>query len=157
MSVYYMGSADEMTQEIWAEVERFIQLGVPGCTEESQVVPTCHAVTLGTKQKDGIRLTVLSLLKEPCLSELFMMSNRQSQKVKNLMECSQAEVSITNGLGYVVLGCRAELLTDEQTKTDKWEDWFIQYHSQGAASPDYVVIRLVPQIVRALFYDRPER
>ena len=51
-------------------------------------------------------------------------------------------------MGYLVLTCTAEVVTDEQSKAQRWEDWMAEYHPQGPASPDYVLLRFVPEYLR---------
>lgn len=149
MSVYYMGSVQELPQEARAEVEQYLRLGVPNF-EATGGAPECHCVTLGTVQEGKAHLTVISLLPSPSLKSLYMQVNRQSQKVQNLLTCDKAEIAITNGMGFVILGCTTEVVTDEQLKTEKWEDWMTQYHPQGSSTPDYVLLRFVPQNLRAM-------
>lgn len=149
MSIYYMGSVPELPQEARAEVEQYLRLGVPNF-EATGSMPECHCVTLGTVQEGKTHLTVISLLPLPSLQSLYMQVNRQSQKVKNLLACDKAEIAITNGTGYVILDCTTEVVTDEQLKTEKWEDWMTQYHPQGSSSPHYVLLRFVPQSIRAM-------
>lgn len=149
MSIYYMGSVQELPKEVKTEVEQYLRLGVPNF-EAAGNVPECHCVTLGTVQDGKTHLTVISLLPSPTLQSLYMQVNRQSQKVKNLLACDKAEIAITNGMGYMILDCITEVVTDEQLKAEKWEDWMTQYHPQGFGSPDYVLLRFVPQNIRAM-------
>lgn len=149
MSVYYMGSVRELPQEARAEVEQYLGLGVPSF-EATDSAPECCCVTLGTVQEGKAHLTVISLLPSPSLQSLYMQVNRQSQKVKNLLVCDKAEIAITNGMGYVILDCTTEVVTDEQLKAEKWEDWMTQYHPQGFSSPDYVLLRFLPQNLRVM-------
>lgn len=149
MSIYYMGSVQELPQETRPELEQYLRLGVPNF-EATGSIPECHCVTLGTVQEGKPHLTVISLLPSSNLQSLYMQVNRQSQKVKNLFACNKAEIAVTDGMGYMILDCTAEVVTDEQLKNEKWEDWMAQYHPQGAGSPDYVLLRFVPQNLRAM-------
>ncbi len=145
MSVYYMGEVQGLPPETRTEVEAFIGLGVPVDAE------CCVGfVTLGTRQDEGVRLTVISLLGGSGVNEVFMQCNRNSQKAKNLLAHPTAEIAITNGRGSVILTCTAEVLDDKKLKAEKWEDWMVQYHPQGCASPDYVILRFVPQSIRVM-------
>ena len=149
MSVYFMGSIKDLPQESIGEVEQYLRLGVPNF-EAMGGAPECHCVTLGTVQEGGVRLTVINLLQNPTLAECFMQCNRQSQKVKNILACGKAEIAVTNGMGYLVLSCAAEVVEDEQAKADRWEAWMAEYHPQGAADPDYVLLRFVPESIRVM-------
>lgn len=145
MSVYYMGEIQGLPQEAMPQVEAFIGQGIPVNAE------CCIGfVTLGTRQEEGVRLTVISLLSGSGIKEVFMQCNRNSQKAKNLLAHPTAEIAITNGRGFVVLTCTAEVLDDEKLKAEKWEDWMVKYHPQGCTSPDYVILRFVPQSIRAM-------
>ena len=147
MSIYYMGTAKELPQEMKSELESFIRQGIPVFSANG--MEKCHTVTLGTSRQDGIRLTVINLLKGSGLQEVFMQCNRQSQKARNLLADGKAEVAITNGMGYGVLECTGEVMDDVQLKTEKWEEWMTQYHPQGPAAPDYAILRFVPHGIRA--------
>ena len=149
MSVYFMGSVKDLPLESKAEVEQYLRLGVPNF-EATGGAPECHCVTLGTVQEGGVRLTVINLLKAPTLNECFMQTNRQSQKVQNILACGKTEISITNGMGSLVLSCTAEVVDDEKMKAEHWEEWMTEYHPQGCAAPDYVLLRFVPESLRVM-------
>ncbi len=149
MSIYYMGSVEKLPLEARAEVEQYLRLGVPNFKATGSI-PECQCVTLGTVQEGKSHLTVISLLPSPSLKSLYMQVNRQSQKVKNLLSCDKAEIAITNGMGYLILDCTTEVVTDEQLKAEKWEDWMTQYHPKGSDSPDYVLLQFVSQNLRAM-------
>lgn len=149
MSVYFIGNVKDLPQESKIEVDQYLKLGVPNF-EVTGGAPECHCVTLGTVQDGGVHLTVINLLQNPTLEECFMQCNRQSQKAKNILACGKAEIAITNGMGYLVLSCKAEVIDDEQVKADRWEAWMAEYHPQGAAAPDYVLLRFVPKNIRVM-------
>lgn len=149
MGVYYIGEMAGLPSETKPELEKFIQQGIPIFSQEGASSP--GFVTLGTGQGGDIRLTVISLLTGSTLTELFMQCSRKSQKVQNLLENPTAEIAVTNGQGYVVLTCEAQVLDDKHIKKEKWEDWMAQYHPTGYASPDYVVLKFLPKSIRAMF------
>lgn len=149
MSIYYMGAIKDLPREMRQETEAFVLKGIPVFTADG--IEKCHTVTLGTRQGEGVRLTVINLLADSGLDALFMQCNRQSQKAANLSVCDKAEIAITNGMGYVVLECGGEIVDEGQLKREKWEDWMAEYHPQGPASPDYVILRFVPHAIRAAF------
>lgn len=149
MSVYFTGNVKDLPLESKAEVEQYLSLGVPNL-EATGETPECHCVTLGTVQEGGVRLTVINLLKAPTLNEFFMQTNRQSQKVRNILAWGKTEISITNGIGSLVVSCAAEVVEDEKMKANHWEEWMTEYHPQGCTAPDYVLLRFVPESIRVM-------
>lgn len=138
MSVYYMGPVSGLPEASRKEVEEYLRRNADG-------------VTLGTVQEGGPRLTMMGLLQDAGLDELYMQTTRGSQKVQNLLAYPTAEIAVSDKQGYVVLTCTAEVLDDAELKAAKWEEWMAQYHPQGPSAPDYVLLRFVPQGVRAMF------
>ncbi len=138
MSVYYSGPAMSLPAAAWQEVADYLRRNSDG-------------VTLGTVQEGGPHLTMMGLLQGAGLDELYMQTTRSSQKVKNLLAYPTAEIAVSDKQGYVILTCTAEVLDDAERKATKWEEWMAQYHPQGPSAPDYVLLRFVPQSVRAMF------
>lgn len=138
MSVYYMGEVAGMPQADRAEVEAYLGQNAEG-------------VTLGTVQDgNSIRLTMMGLLQNATLKELYMQANRDSQKVKNIQETPTAEIAVSNNYGYVILTCTVKLVDDEKLKAAKWEEWMAQYHANGPTSPNYILLQFIPQSIRAM-------
>ncbi|MGG5369441.1 pyridoxamine 5'-phosphate oxidase family protein [Enterococcus sp. AZ196] len=147
MSIYYMGSLADLPQEFTEEVNNFVQKGIPVFTETGV---ESHTVMLGTKQDQHVRLSVINLLQDSKLCGIYMQTNRNSQKVKNLLACNTAEIAITNGFGYVVLECSGEVIEDDQRKKEKWEEWMTEFHPEGPLSADYVLLHFKPHAIRAM-------
>ena len=114
MSVYYMGKVKGLTVEANAEVTEYLRLNADG-------------VTLGTVQEGGLHLTMMGLLQGATANEIFMQTDRKSQKVKNILENSATEIAVSNKQGYVILSCIAEILDEAALKNEKWEKWMFQY------------------------------
>ncbi len=149
MNIYYMGAINELPQEMAQETEAFIRKGIPVITADG--MEKSYTVTLGTRQGESVRLTVINLLAGSGLNELYMQCHRQSQKALNLSACNKAEIAITNGMGYVVLECSGEVSDEAQIKAEKWEDWMAEFHPEGPTAPDFVVLRFVPHSIRTMF------
>lgn len=137
MSVYYMGPVSGLPEASRKEVEEYLRRNTDG-------------VTLGTTQMGCPHLTMMGLLQGAVLDELYMQTTRSSRKVKNLLAYPTAEIAVSDKQGYVILTCTAEVLDNAELKVAKWEDWMAQYHPQGPSAPDYVLLRFVPQGVRAM-------
>lgn len=138
MSVCYMGPISGLPEAAREEVEDYLRRNSDG-------------VTLGTAQAGGPHLTMMGLLQGAGLDELYMQTTRSSQKVKNLRARPIAEIAVSDKQGYVILNCAADVLDDAELKAAKWEEWMAQYHPQGPSAPDYVLLRFVPQSIRAMF------
>lgn len=137
---YYIGTAAEMPEVFKKEAEAFI-------TEHKDVV------VLGTKQGEDIHLTIMGFLSDPSLNMLYMQTNRQSSKVNNIQAHDTVEIAVTGDSGGVILTCKAEVVDDEGLKEAKWEDWMLKYHDSGYMSPDYVLLRFVPQFVKLILIE----
>lgn len=69
------------------------------------------------------------------LNMLYMQTNIQSQKVRNINSNSLVEIAITNDSGGVVLTCEAEVVEDEKMKSEKWEDWIFHNYKKKRGLP----------------------
>lgn len=90
----------------------------------------------------------MGILKESGLNALYMQTNRQSQKIKNIMNQKITEISITNGRGFLIMECETSILDDLKLKKEFWEDWFYEYHKEGYLSQDYVLLKFIPKVIR---------
>lgn len=137
---YYVGTVAEMPESFKQEAEAFM---------------TAHkdVVILGTVQGEDIHLTIMGFLSHPSLNMLYMQTNRQSAKVGNIQSHHTVEIAITGDRGGVVLTGEAEVVEEENVKQEKWEDWMFKYHDSGYTSPDYVLIRFVPQFVKLILIE----
>ena len=137
---YYIGTVAEMPEKLKKEAEEFIK-------EHKDTV------VLGTKQGEDIHLTMMGFLSDPMLNMLYMQTNRQSQKVRNIQLHSTVEIAITNGTGGVILTCEAEIVENEKIKAEKWEDWMFKYHESGCSTPDYVLLKFIPQFIQLILIE----
>lgn len=137
---YYIGTIAEIPESFRKEADAFI-------TKHKDVV------VLGTKQGEDIHLTIMGFLSNPSLNMLYMQTNRQSSKVNNIQSHNTVEIAITNDSGGIILTCEAEVVEDQKLKEEKWEDWMFKYHDSGYTSPDYVLLRFVPQFVKMILIE----
>lgn len=137
---YYIGSIAEMPESFKQEVNSFL--------EEHK-----DAIILGTKQEKDIHLTMMGFLNHVSLDCLYMQTNRQSQKVKNILEHDVVEIAITNDTGGIILTCVAEIVDEQERKTAKWEDWMQRYHPAGPTTSDYVLLHFIPQAIKLILIE----
>lgn len=137
---YYIGSIAEMPEKFKQEATSFI-------LEHKDVV------ILGTKSEDDIHLTLMGFLSDISLNTLYMQTNAQSQKVKNIKKHDNVEIAITSETGGIILTCLAEIIDDPKLKADKWEDWMQRYHATGPTAVDYVLLRFIPQAIKLILIE----
>lgn len=137
---YYVGTVAEMPENFKKEAEAFI-------TQHKDTV------VLGTKQGEDIHLTIMGFLTNVSLNMLYMQTNRQSVKVGNIQSHNTVEIAVTSDSGGIILTCEAQVVEDKKLKEEKWEDWMFKYHELGYASPDYVLLRFVPQFIKLILIE----
>lgn len=137
MTVYYQGPTAGLAADAKQELEAYLRANKDG-------------VTLGTTRDGAAHLTIMGLLEGATLDEAYLQTDRNSQKVRNIEAEGTAEIAVSDKLGYAVLRGSIHVLDDDALKAEKWEPWMEQYHPQGPSSPGYVLLRFVPDEVRAM-------
>ena len=147
MSVYYQGDVKQLDKESIIEINHYIN-SANTVHELDPMNMDKFNIVLGTSQENHVHLTIMGILKESGLNALYMQTNRQSQKIKNIMNQKITEISITNGRGFLIMECETSILDDLKLKKEFWEDWFYEYHKEGYLSQDYVLLKFIPKVIR---------
>ena len=147
MSVYYQGDVKQLDKESIIEINHYINRANT-VHELDPMNMDKFNIVLGTSQENHVHLTIMGILKESGLNALYMQTNRQSQKIKNIMNQKITEISITNGRGFLIMECETSILDDLKLKKQFWEDWFYEYHKEGYLSQDYVLLKFIPKVIR---------
>lgn len=134
---YYIGTIKDMPKECRNEADAFI--GKNG-----------NVVVLGTMEEKGVHLTLIGFLSKASLDNLYMQTYRSSDKVQNILANDAVEIAVSDPTGGVILTCKAEVIDDPTLKADKWEPWMEQYHPDGCASPEYVLLKFTPTDIKVI-------
>ena len=134
-----------------------------------KVMNAAKAVYLATSSANGPRLRALVNLRRAWAYRrpsktartddftVYLATSRASDKIAEIKADTRISVYYSQPLLFrgVMLCGRAEVLDEPALKTALWSnDWRI-YWPDGAADPDYVVIRLRPDEVRGWWGSKP--
>ena len=114
----------------------------------NKIIRECDTAYFGVLDENGFPdVSTVSIVKPENIFEARFTTNKDSNKVKRLLRNNKASLCIHTGSANITLVGTAEILTDQETKSLYWLDWFIDHYPGGATDPDYVVIRFKSQRV----------
>jgi len=114
----------------------------------NQVIRTCEAAYLGVIDEDGFpSVSTVSPVKPENIFEAYFATGMAANKTKRLQRDKRASVCYHNGGDNITLVGEAEILTDQESKSKYWLDWFIGHFPGGETDPDYIIIKFVTKRV----------
>jgi general stress protein 26 len=133
------------------------------------LMDAAEAVYLATISANGPRLRALVNLRRadqyPLPSRtartddftVYLCTSRESDKIAEITADPRVSVYYSEPKSYhgVMLCGVAEILDDPALKTALWSDDWRIYWPDGAANPDYVVVRLRPDEIRGWWGSKP--
>ena len=114
----------------------------------NQMIKTCENGSFAVIDESGYpSVSTVSLIKPENISELYFSTNTGSNKEKRLQKNNKASVCCCVGGHNITLVGEAEVLTDQETKSKYWQDWFIDHYPGGEADPIYCVVKFTTKRV----------
>jgi len=108
----------------------------------NQIVRDCDTAYLGLIDDEGYpSVSTVSTIKTESIFEIFASTNIGSNKEKRIRKNSRASICFCSKGSNVTLVGEAEIVTDQETKSRCWLDWFGHHYQGGETDPDYVVIK----------------
>lgn len=102
----------------------------------------CETVVLTSVNNEGYpRPVPMSKIKTDGFSTVWMATGLNSVKTNDFTANPKAGLCYGENGNSVALTGEVEIITDEITKKEMWQDWFIEHFTQGATDPNYVLLK----------------
>lgn len=116
------------------------------------LIDACDTAALITLGAEGFpRARTMECMRLPQVEEIWFTTDANEQKLKEIAQ--NAKVTVFYSLpdkSWATVSGQAERVDDPNLKNKLWHDDWEKYFPDGPASPDYVLIRIVPQSARYL-------
>ena len=104
----------------------------------------CENVTIASIDANGFpRPVQMSKIKVAGFHEVWMATSARSVKVEDFKHNNKAGLCYDHYGDGVALRGTVEVITDDATRKEMWEDWFIHHFPDGPTDPDYVLLRFL--------------
>jgi len=114
----------------------------------NQALETCEAAYLGLIDESGYpSVSTVSPIKPESIFEIYCSTNIGSNKEKRLRNDKRASICFCANNNNITLVGEAEIVTDQETKSRCWLDWFIDHYPGGETDPNYIVIKFTTKRV----------
>jgi len=114
----------------------------------NQIIKKCDTSYFGVIDEDGYpSVSTVSPCSPETIREVFFSTNIGGSKETRLRKNSRASICFCFGNDNITLVGDAEILTDQETKSRCWQDWFINHYPGGETDPNYVIIKLTTRRV----------
>lgn len=108
------------------------------------LLENCTEVTIASVNADGYpRPVPVSKIRTKGCHEIWMATGADSVKVADFKQNNKAGVSYSLYGDSVGLRGTVEIFTDDATRKELWQDWFIHHFPGGPTDPNYVILRFV--------------
>ena len=108
----------------------------------NQIVRANSSAQLGLIDEEGYpSVSTISTIKTESIFEIYASTNIGANKEKRLRKNNKASICFCADGNNVTLVGDAEIVTDQETKSRCWLDWFKDHYQGGETDPDYVVIK----------------
>lgn len=114
----------------------------------NQVIKTCNTAYIGVIDENGCpSVSTMSPIKPENIFEVYFSTNLDANKTKRLLKDKRASVCFSTDKDNITLVGEAEILTDQETKSRMWLDWFSGIYLQGETDPNYCIIKIATKRV----------
>ena len=114
----------------------------------NQIIKGCDAAYVGVMDENGFpSVSTVSVVKPENIFEAYFTTNADGNKAKRLSKNGRASICYRVDNDNITLVGEAEILTDRETKSRFWVDWFIDHYPGGETDPNYVVIKFTTRRV----------
>ena len=137
--------AKEQMRQFFPTLKRWKQKDERSLTEKAaHLLSQCKEVTLASVNADGFpRPVPLDKIYSAGCNEVWVVTARGSEKVADFNLNPKAGLSYSFYGDSVALRGTVEIITDDETRKQMWQEYFINYFPGGPADPNYVLIRFI--------------
>jgi general stress protein 26 len=109
----------------------------------NQIIRSCDSACIGVIDENGYpSVSTVSVLKPESIFEVYFSTNLDGNKGKRLTKCNRVSACFQKDGNNITLVGEAEILTDQETKSRYWVDWFKDHYAGGETDPNYVIIKI---------------
>lgn len=98
-------------------------------------------------ENDYPSASTVSRVKSDGIFTIYLATGLDTNKTKRIKKSAKASLCFIEGGNNVTLVGDAEILTDQKTKSDLWQDWFSNYFPKGEIDPNYCIIKVTTKRV----------
>ena len=114
----------------------------------NHIIMMCDAAYLGVIDEDGYpSVSTVSPVNTENIFEAYFTTSLSGNKANRLIKCGRASVCFRTEYSNITLVGDAEILTDQETKSRCWQNWFIAHYPGGKTDPNYIVIKFTTRRV----------
>lgn len=107
-----------------------------------EILERCETVVITSINSEGYpRPVPMSKVKSEGAATVWLATGSDSVKTKDFAANPKAGLCFQEGGNSVALTGEVEIFTDEATKKELWQDWFIHHFPQGPTDPSYVLLK----------------
>jgi general stress protein 26 len=114
----------------------------------SRIIKTCDAAYVGVIDEDGFpSVSTVAPINQESIFATYFATTLDANKTKRLQKNNRASVCFHTGGDNITLVGETETLTDQETKSRFWQDWFINHFPGGETDPNYCIIKITTKRV----------
>lgn len=107
-----------------------------------EILERCEVVIITSINAEGYpRPVPMSKIKSEGASTVWMSTGKDSLKTKDFAVNPKAGLCFQENGNSVALTGEVEVIEDETTKKEMWQDWFIEHFTEGPTDPNYVLLK----------------
>lgn len=116
----------------------------PLTEKATTLLAQCENVTVVSVDADGYpRPVQMSKIHTKGFNEIWMATSARSVKVKDFKHNSKAGICYEHYGDSVALRGSVEIVIDNATRQELWQEWFIHHFPGGPSDPDYVLLHFI--------------
>lgn len=108
----------------------------------AEILARCETVVITSINQEGYpRPVPMSNVKSEGATTVWLATGKDSLKTKEFTVNPKAGLCFQEKGNSVALTGEVEIIEDEATKQEMWQDWFIAHFSKGPTDPNYVLLK----------------
>lgn len=106
------------------------------------IVNSSDAAYIGVIDEDGgPSVSTVSRIQSDGIFVSYFATGTDGNKTRRLLNCPKMSVCYRRDGDNVTLAGTAEILTDEHSRHEFWQDWFLDHFPEGPDDPGYCIIK----------------
>ena len=108
----------------------------------AEILARCETVVITSINPEGYpRPVPMSNIKSEGATTVWLATGKDSLKTKEFAANPKAGLCFQEKGNSVVLTGEVEIIEDEATKQEMWQEWFSAHFSKGPTDPNYVLLK----------------
>jgi len=143
MSHIYNTDAKELvTLDTYKEIGGNQRMNTKMIEKANAHIQKTSNVNLGVIDENGYPVVMaMSLINPKDISEIYLSTTPDSNKAKSLKKNNKASICCSTNDYNITLVGEIEIMTDQETKSKCWQNWFIEVYPDGETDPNYCVLK----------------